>query len=126
MLEEPELHGERHEPLLGPVMDVALELLRPLVLRRDDPPSGRAEVIDQADVLKRQTRPVMRSPRINRSFEASIGSLGGMLSVIAPSNSPVRHREGRDRGSVGGERVIDQLACRRRRRVGGPSRHVDE
>ena len=55
MLEEPEFHGERHELLLGPVMDVSLELLRPLVLRSDDPSARGTEVVDQADVLQRQT-----------------------------------------------------------------------
>jgi hypothetical protein len=44
------LHGERDELLLRPVVDVALELLRALVLGGDDPPAGGAELLDEADV----------------------------------------------------------------------------
>ncbi len=69
-LGQPLLHGERDQLLLRAVVDVALERLRPRVLRGDDPAPGLAELLDQADVP--QHEPGLRGHVLGQAF--AIGS----------------------------------------------------
>ena len=49
---QTELHGERDQLLLRPVVDVALQLAGARVLRRHDPPPRLAQVLHQRDVAE--------------------------------------------------------------------------
>ena len=52
---QPHLHGQRHQLLLRPVVDVAFQPAALLVLGRDQPLSRRTEILDQPEVLQDQS-----------------------------------------------------------------------
>ena len=49
-----EPHGEGHQPLLGAVVDIALQLAALRILRCDESLPRRAEVLDETDVAQNQ------------------------------------------------------------------------
>jgi hypothetical protein len=54
--QKPELHRERHEPLLRAVVEVPLELPALFVLRGDQPLARRAELLDRVQQVLGEPR----------------------------------------------------------------------
>ena len=103
LLEEPELHGERDELLLGAVVDVALQPPALLVLRSDDPLPGRAQLLDQPHVPEHQARlrrEIIHQPPLGRIHRIVRGHRDGQrpeeLALVEDFDRGVGGRERRE------------------------------
>ena len=118
---QPKLHGERHELLLSPVVEVPLELLCAFVLGRHDPSAGFPQLLDQANVSKHE--PGLRCEVAHQRFLRRVHRLGcrhhdregaQQLALVSHLGGVLARREHRD--------LAVRQDDRRPSRVGGPPR----
>ena len=125
--EQPELDVHRHQLLLDAVVEVPLDLAALVVLRRDEPLAGRAELFDQACVAQHEAR--LRGEVLDQPFAGGIervvlghrdGECAEQLALV-----PDFGRGAGQRGQIvprGGNGIRRVVAGRRRGMSSPPSR----